>query len=199
MKAFNRFARFLAVILYALVLSLPTAASAQEASSGTKVLTLSFQGVEYEHRWSKNGQNEFTPKGQENLDSWHDMMTLNVAEQIGNREQLAALANNVLDRYQSAGKIVRTDSKPETEGHPAEHLVIAVLGNPGFLEAAFARFVLVDGVAVVAIYSHRVYGKAVGDAMSEWLQGNGPQIEAALMGWSTLPTPAALKALPQSK
>jgi hypothetical protein len=199
MKMFNRFARSLAVITCALVFSSAALASAPEASSEAKVMALSFRGAEYEHRWSKDGQNEFTPRGQENLDSWHDMITLNVAESVGNGEQLADLANSVLDRYQGAGKIVRTDSKPETEGHPAEHLIVAVLGNPGFLEAAFARFMLIDGVGVVAVYSHRVYGKAVGQEMSEWLQSNGPQIEVALMAWDKFPTYTALKALPQSK
>jgi hypothetical protein len=41
--------------------------------------TLSFRGVDYLHRWSKDGQNEFTPKGQEDLNKWQDMITINVA------------------------------------------------------------------------------------------------------------------------
>nr|WP_141105093.1 hypothetical protein [Chromobacterium sp. ASV5] len=161
-------------------------------------MSLAFLGVDYQHRWSKSGQNEFTPQGQSDLNAWHDMMTLNVYDSVGNGEQLAEAANQVLGNYQRAGKILRTDSRPRTAERPAEHLIAAVLGSPAFLEAAFARFVMVDGVGVVAVYSHRVYGKQAGPAMSEWLKANGQQVESALMSWGMLPTPAALKALPQS-
>ena len=57
--------------------------------------TLSFGGVDYMHRWSKNGQNEFTPKGQEDLAKWQDMITINVHEGVVNGGQLADLANRV--------------------------------------------------------------------------------------------------------
>lgn len=33
--------------------------------------------------------------------------------------------------------------------------------------------------------------------MSDWLKGNGVQVEKTLMAWDKLPTLAALKALPQ--
>ena len=45
--------------------------------------------------------------------------------------------------------------------------------DPAFLEAAFARLLLHDGVGYVIVRSHRVYGKAAGPAMSEWLGANG--------------------------
>lgn len=64
----------------------------------------------------------------------------------------------MLGNYPKHGKFVRTNSKPCTNQQPAEHLVVAVLGNPAFLEAAFARLVLVDQVGMVVVYSHRVYG-----------------------------------------
>ena len=105
----------------------------------------------------------------------------------------------MLANYQRAGKIVRTDSRPRTPTRPAEHLIVAVLGNAGFLEAVFARLLLNDGVGTVAVYAHRVYGKAVGPEMGKWLEANGPQVESALMGWGALPKPAALRALPQSQ
>jgi hypothetical protein len=62
----------------------------------------------------------------------------------------------------------------------------------------FARLVLVDGVGMVAVYSHRVYGKEAGPAMSDWLKASGPATEAALMSWSGMPSAKALKQLPQS-
>jgi hypothetical protein len=198
MKVENCITRWFLAIAYVLMLSTASAAFDQAASPEPNTISLSFRGVEYEHRWSKGGQNEFTPRGQNDLNLWHDMITLNVHEAVTSGEKLAQIANGVLSNYQRAGKILRTDSKPKTTGRPAEHLIIAVLRNPAFLEAAFARFVLNDGVGTVTVYSHRVYGKQVGQAMSEWLQVNGPQVESALMAWDKLPTSVALKALPQS-
>ena len=179
----------------ACVLLLPTASA---ASSEPSTISFAFRGAEYEHRWSKGGQNEFTPRGQNDLNSWHDMITLNLHETVTSGEKLAEIANKVLGNYQRAGKILRTDSKTRKSGRPAEHLIVAVLGNAAFLEAVFARFVLIDDIGTVAVYSHRIYGKSVGQAMSEWLRANGQQIESALMATEDLPHPVALKTLPQS-
>ena len=159
--------------------------------------TLSFRGVDYLHRWSKDGQNEFTPKGQEDLHKWQDMITINVHEAVVNGDQLADLANRVLANYQRVGKILRTDSKPRTLRREAEHLAVALLRTPTFLEAAFARFVLVDGVGYVIVYSHRIYGQEAAK-IGEWVQANGPSVETTLMAWEGMPALAALKRLPQS-
>jgi hypothetical protein len=43
---------------------------------------------------------------------------------------------------------------------------------------------LVDGTGVVAVYSHRVYGRGAGDSMAAWLESNGQRVEDALMGWT---------------
>jgi hypothetical protein len=162
-------------------------------------MTLQFRGTDYVHRWSKAGQNEFTPKTDADLAQWNDMITVNVHEQVRTGEQLAGMANQVMGNYQQRGKILRTDSKPRSAGREAEHLIAAVLGNPKFLEAAFVRCVMVDGVGYATVYSHRVYGEKAGPAMSEWLKANGPQVEAALMGWAKLPPASALRTLPQGK
>jgi hypothetical protein len=169
--------------------------AAQPASPGQNANSVSFQGLEYLHRWSKSGQHEYTPKDQADLKSWQDMITLNVHEAVTDADKLSAIANTVLSNYQSAGKILRTDSKPRTADSPAEHLIVAVLGAPDFIEAVFARFVLNSGVGLVVVHSHRVYGKSAGPAMSTWLQANGPQIEAALMGWNQIPNIQNLRLL----
>ena len=199
MKVTNGVTRWFLAIAYLLMFSSASAASDHAAASKTNPMSVVFRGVEYEHRWSKSGQNEFTPQGQSDLNAWQDMITFNVHAAVTSGEKLAEIANGVLGNYQRAGKILRTDSKPKTKDRPAEHLISAVLGSPTFLEAVFARFVLVDGVGTVVVYSHRVYGKSVGPAMSKWLQANGQQIENALMAWDKIPTAAALKTLPQSK
>ncbi len=127
------------------------------------------------------------------------MLTINLIETVRNGEQLAAAANTVLTNYQRSGKIIRTDSKPRTADRPAEHFVAAVLGKPAFLEAAFARFLMVDGIGTVVVYSHRIYGQKAGPAMADWLKENGTAAERTLMSWDKAPKPAALRALPQTK
>jgi hypothetical protein len=163
-----------------------------------KPMTLSFGGVEYVHRWSQKGQNEFTPPAQPDLKKWRDMVTVNVHDQVRNGDQLAALANGVLGNYQRAGKIVRTDSKPRTPQREAEHLIVAVLAADGVMEAAFARVMLVEGKGVIVVYSHRAYGKDVA-SLGPWLESKGEATETTLMAWNKLPKLADIKALPQSK
>src|SRR6185295_5464394 len=147
-----------------------------------------FQEAEYFARWSENDQNEFTPEGQEDLDAWTDMMTIDVYRKVKDEDELAAAANGVLENYKRGGAlIVRTDSVPRSEDTPAEHLVVAVFAQPTFMEAAFCRSKLADGMGCSCVYSHRIYGKDIGDEMSEWLKTNGPATEKALMAWDDAP------------
>jgi hypothetical protein len=180
--------------------SLMSVAIGQTTDARSKeAVTVNFRGTDFVHRWSKDGQNEFTPRNDSDLAKWRDMITVNVHESVANGDQLAELANRILTNYQRRGKIVRTDSKPRTADRAAEHLIAAALGDPNFLEAAFARCLLVNGVGFVTVYSHRVYGQAAGPAMSEWLKANGALVEKALMEWDKLPSAASLKRLPQNK
>ncbi len=86
--------------------------------------------------------------------------------------------------------VLKTDSVRRTSDRPAEHYIAVVFGRPNFLEAAFARFKLVNGAGCSIVYSHRIYGEKVGDQMSAWLSANGRAIEKALMSWSDVPVPA---------
>jgi len=200
MPFLSRLAQGLVAVASVAFLSNAFAASDSiKSSQSSKATALRLGEIDYVHRWSKDGQNEFTPERDSDLARWHDMVTINVHKAVANADQLADLANRVLGNYQSHGKIVRTDSKPRTPQRPAEHLIVAILGNPKFLEAAFARVVLVDGVGFVAVYSHRVYGESVGNAMSDWLKSNGQSVEKTLMTWDKIPSLATLKELPQSK
>jgi hypothetical protein len=164
------------------------------SSSGATHLV--FDGVTYVHRWSQNGQHEFTPEGDDDLGHWTDMITLNVHASVRDDEQLAALANGVLANYQGAGEIIRTASRPRTETAPAEHFIAAVLGSPTFLEAAFARVMLAEGTGVIVVYSHRVYGQSAGQPMSEWLGARGQRVEETLMGWRDVAS--VVRALPEA-
>ena len=185
--------------IFALGLGVAAAQGPGASSQQTKATSLVFGGKTYVHRWSKDGQNEYTQASDPDLDRWRDMVTINVHQAVHDGDQLAATANSILANYQGHGKIVRTDSKPRTPQRPAEHLIVALLGNATLLEAAFARILLIDGVGVVAVYSHRVYGKDAAQPMGDWLQSNGPAMEKTLMSWDRIPSPEALKQLPQSK
>jgi len=175
--------------------AIPPGAGAATAASPAKI---SFNGTDFLHRWSQNGQNEFTPAGEEDLNAWKSMVTINVHDEARNGDQLAQLANQVLGRYQANGRVLRTDSKPRTKDHEAEHFASVIFASPTAIEAAFARMLLVEKRGVVVVYSHRIYGAKVGDQMSAWLAQNGPLVEKALMAWEGMPSLAVLGALPQA-
>ena len=172
---------------------------ARAAATATKP-ALVFGGIDYFHRWSQNDQHEFTPEGQENLDKWADMITINVYQSAHDGDALAAKANAVLENYKSHnGRVLRTDSVPRTPDRPAEHFIAVVFGRPNFIEVAFARFKLVNGVGCSIVYSHRIYGEKVGDKMSAWLNDNGPKTEKMLMEWNNIPSPASLRELARTE
>jgi hypothetical protein len=165
-----------------------SAAPPPTAKSKKLVPAFAFAERDYFARWSKDNQHEYTPVGQENLDAWSDMVTICYYATAKDGEALATVANSVLGNYQSAGaRILRTDSVPRSKDKPAEHFVASVFGQPEFLEVAFARLVLHDGLGTGVIYSHRIYGKKVGNEMSAWLAQNGPNTEKALMKWNGFP------------
>ena len=147
-----------------------------------------FNGVGYFHRWSQNNQHEFTPVGQEDLEKWSEMITINVYPEVHDGDGLAAKANAVLGNYKShQGMVLKTNSIPRTPDRAAEHFIAVVFGRPDFIEATFARFKQVDGSGCSIVYSHRIYGEKIGDQMSAWLGANGGQMEKILMNWNELP------------
>jgi len=168
-------------------------AEQMRAAAGPAKSAFVFGGVGYLHRWSMNHQHEFTPEGQEDLEKWSDMITINVYPDAHDGEALATKANAVLENYKShKGRVLRTDSVPRTPDRPAEHFIAVVFGRPNFIEVAFARFKLMDGIGCSIVYSHRIYGEKVGDQMSAWLKNNGVEKEKALMEWKAVPSPASL-------
>ena len=160
----------------------------QGSATRDKPAAFSFDGVKYFHRFTGAEQHEYTPAGQADLTRWTDMMTINYYRQAKDSEALAATANAVLENYEAhAGRVLKTDSLPRRGTQPAEHLLVVLFARPNFIEVAFARFRMRDGVGVSLVYSHRMYGAKVGDAMSAWLETNGRATEQKLMQWETLP------------
>jgi hypothetical protein len=147
-----------------------------------------FLGKAFFHRFTQEGLSEYTPKGQEDLKKWIDMVTVNVYKDAKDGEALAKVANAVLDTYQDQGaRVLRTDSVPQKGDKPAEHLIVVLFPRSEFAEAAFARFVLQDGQGWSVVYSRRTYGKNKSTAMSEWLKQNGKRTEEALMALKSVP------------
>jgi len=160
----------------------------QAADRKEKVAAFSFADVKYFHRFTKDDQHEYTPNGQEDLKAWTDMVTILSYPTAKDGEALAATASAVLENYKANNaSVVKTDSVPRTRDKPAEHLIVVIFGRPEFIEAVFSRFRMHGGVGSAVVYSHRIYGKKVGDEMSKWLQGNGPATERNLMKWDAMP------------
>lgn len=185
MKSFAEKSLFTVILFFGGAIGL----AAAETKADTKASSVTFREVEYFYRWSQDDQHEFTPRGQEDLEHWAEMVTFNRYRSVKDGEGLAAVANAVLENYKkSRGIIVRTDSVPRTADKPAEYLVVVLFPQPALIEAAFARFRIVDGMGTSTVYSHRKYGKQAGDQMSAWLKANGPETEKALMSWAEIPS-----------
>jgi guanylate kinase len=147
-----------------------------------------FTDVKYFHRFTEKDQHEYTPAGQEDLKAWSEMVTLLVYRNVKDGEGLATTASNVLETYKANRAIVvKTDSVPRTQNKPAEHLAVVIFDRPEFIEVAFSRFRMYNGLGSAVVFSHRIYGKAVRDKMQEWLAKNGATIEANLMKWDAMP------------
>ena len=169
-------------------------AKSKATAGGAARPALTFANTKYFHRWSKDDQHEFTPEGQEDLQKWKDMVTVNYYRNAKDGDALAATANSVLEIYKShKALVVKTSSVPRTGDQPAEYLIVVMFPQPDFIEAVFAKFKLVGGTGAAAIYSHREYGQKIGDQMSAWLQQKGPAIERALLGAAELPPPLAAR------
>ena len=187
------------LVLQALA-GIPLDAQETHAAAAAAKAAFVFGGAGYLHRWSMNDQHEFTPEGQEDLEKWSDMITVNVYPNTHDGDALAVKANAVLENYKShKGMVLRTNSVPQTPDRPAEHFISVVFGRPNFIEVAFARFKLLDGVGCSIVYSHRIYGEKVGDQMSAWLNDNGPKVEKMLMEWKDIPSSASLRELPRKE
>ncbi|MCZ8181875.1 MAG: hypothetical protein O9322_02810 [Beijerinckiaceae bacterium] len=164
--------------------ALPTASALAQAIPPGVPGRLTFDGRTFLFRFAKNGLHEFTPEPETDLHGFTNMLTVNVLKTVTDPEALARMANGVVARSQQLGRIMKTASKPAKPGSPAEHLIVAVLGQPKFLEAAFTRVFLLGGCGFAMVYSYRIYQEKAGPAMAEWLNANGNRLEANLVKWN---------------
>lgn len=193
-----RFRLSIRALFACLALALIGASSQVHTAAGGSLVeppaAFSLGGVAYFHRYTNADQHEYTPQGQEDLNAWTDMVTINVYRTVKDGDALAATANNVLGTYKANNAVVvRTDSVARTATRPAEHLIVAIFPQPGFVEVAFARFRMHRGLGTAVVHSHRIYGKQAGDAMQAWLEKNGQTTETDLMRWDAMPALGAAR------
>ena len=178
--------KYFSILLFAII-NFSTIAT-PSAKPELKPAPLIFAGVKYFHRWVQKDQNEYTPKGQENLEHWFDMITINYYRKVTDGDGLASIANQVLGNYKANHAVViKTDSVPRTPQKPAEHLLVVLFPSSNFFEVAFARFVITGGMGSSHIYCHREWGKDANKLMDFWLKKNGVSIEKELMSFTPIP------------
>lgn len=168
------------------------------SSAASKPMILSFNSTKFVHRWRNADQHEFTPEAQTDLAKYTDMLTINVHDKVRTGDELAALANDTLGKYEASGKVLRTASLPRTQDREAEHFAAVVFARKDTIEVTFARFLLTSGGGLVIVYSKRFFGSAADSEANNWLAKNGMPLEKSLMSWTTIPTLAQLQALPQN-
>lgn len=131
---------------------------------------LTFNGQEYVLQQAAAGQHVFIPTTPaDSAGGTHEVVTLNIFALV-DEAKMELLAGDIRKRYEEVGKILRAGSKPPTGGRPPEHLIVAILGEPGFIEAAFARIVAVEDLTIIAVYSRRAPAEGAEKDIGEWLQ-----------------------------
>lgn len=160
----------------------------QEKVNGEERPAFEFAKVMYFHRHSEGILHEYTPAGQDDLDAWTDMVSIIQYRTVKDAETLRIAASALRDKYQaSRGTMIKSAMIPATKEQAEEYLIVTALGDPQFIEAVFARLRIQNGVGIGIVYSHRVYGRRVGDEMSRWLEKHGPATEEALLAWDAIP------------
>ena len=151
--------------------------------------TVSLNSQAFVHRWSYGDiMHEFTPPGQEDLSSWQDMITMEYLPGIKNRQDLARLADKLLEAYlEQGGKIVGSIALHTLDDPVTEHFIAALLGTSEVIELVQTRLQVLDGIGTVTTYAHRFYAPHRAD-MAAWMPKNGPAREKALLRWQDTPS-----------
>jgi hypothetical protein len=169
-----------------------TAAAAPHVPTGSAAATpdlqssatarVTFRGTEYLLRSSHGNGYDFTPRGQEDLSTFTDMLELNLYPAAHDQEALATITSRVQAIAQGAkATILRTISVSASGQQPGEHFFAAVLPTPHGVDFDAVRFVLVDKQGVGVFYTHRSYGESAAGTTSEWVKKNAADVEQQLL------------------
>jgi hypothetical protein len=177
------------------------AATADVQSPATAKIT--FRGTEYLLRSSQGNGYDFTPRGQEDLSTFTDMLTLNLYPAAHDQEALATITSRVQAIAQGAkATILRTISVSASGQQPGEHFLAAVMPTPHGVDFDAIHFVLVDKQGAGVFYTHRSYGESAAGTTSAWVTKNAADVEQQLLQFDasrmvssvknpTSPSPAA--------
>src|SRR6202167_4956265 len=143
---------------------------------------VTFRGTEYLLRSSHGNGYDFTPRGQEDLSTFTDMLELNLYPGAHDQEALGTITSRVQAIAQGAkATILRTISVSASGQQPGEHFFAAVLPTPHGVDFDAVRFVLVDKQGFGVFYTHRSYGESAAGATSAWVTKNAADLEQQLL------------------
>jgi hypothetical protein len=190
-----------------------TAAAAPHGPTGSAAATpdlpspttaeVTFRGTEYLLRSSHGNGYDFTPRGQEDLSTFTDMLELNLYPAAHDQEALATITSRVQAIAQGAkATILRTISVSASGQQPGEHFLAAVMPTPHGVDFDAIHFVLVDKQGAGVFYTHRSYGESAAGTTSAWVTKNAADVEQQLLQFDasrmvssvknpTSPSPAA--------
>jgi hypothetical protein len=168
------------------------AAMADLQSPATAKVT--FRGTEYLLRSSQGNGHDFTPRGQEDLSTFTDMLTLNLYPAAHDQEALATITSRVQAIAQGAkSTILRTISVSASGQQPGQHFLAAVMPTPHGVDFDAIRFVLVDNQGVGVFYTHRSYGESAAGTTNAWVTKNAADVEQQLLQFDASRMVAAVK------
>ncbi len=184
-------------ILFAFALAVTAATLAAAATPdvpSSATATVTFRGSEYLLRSSHGNSYDFTPRGQEDLSTFTDMLELNQYPAAHDEEALATITSRVQAIAQGAkATILRTISVSAAGQKPGEHFLAVVLPTPHGTDFDGVRFVLVDKQAVGVFYTHRSYGQSAAGKISEWVTNNAADVEQQLLHFDAARMVSAVK------
>jgi hypothetical protein len=168
------------------------AAMADLQSAATAKVT--FRGTEYLLRSSHGNGYDFTPRGQEDLSTFTDMLTLNLYPAAHDQEALATITSRVQAIAQGAkATILRTISVSASGQQPGEHFLAAVMPTPHDVDFDAIHFVLVDQQGVGVFYTHRSYGESAAGTTNAWVTKNAADVEQQLLRFDASRMVSAVK------
>jgi hypothetical protein len=181
-----------------------TAAAAPHGPTGSAAATpdlqssatarVTFRGTEYLLRSSHGNGYDFTPRGQEDLSTFTDMLELNLYPAAHDQEALATITSRVQAIAQGAkATILRTISVSASGQQPGEHFLAAVMPTPHGVDFDAIHFVLVDKQGAGVFYTHRSYGESAAGTTSAWVTKNAADVEQQLLQFDASRMVASVK------
>ena len=171
-----------------------TAAATPSDAQSPATAKVTFRGTEYLLRSSQGNGYDFTPRGQEDLSTFTDMLTLNLYPAAHDQEALATITSRVQAIAQGAkSTILRTISVSASGQQPGQHFLAAVMPTPHGVDFDAIRFVLVDNQGVGVFYTHRSYGDSAAATTNAWVTKNAADVEQQLLRFDASRMVAATK------